>query len=158
MPYGQSFKLFLCSTPKLGTCLTERYPWVIFPDTAEGMVNDITYVWHGVPDHGPTGHDEDAGQPFMVRESRVHGQGATLRKTCQNRLDGRHLGRRYLLIDHVMQLVHRPQDAGLVFHHVLVQRRQVKPGGRRKSLVQRQRDFRPANVTQAQYIFFFPRK
>lgn len=111
------------------------------------MASSNTHVGHGVPEHRPAGHDRDAGQPFVVGERRVHGQGAALRETRQHRLGGRHFRRSDLVVHQVVQLVHGPHDARLVFHLVLVQRRQVEPRGGRETLVQRQRYLFPAGTT-----------
>jgi len=41
-----------------------------------------------MPDHRPAGHCQDGGEPFVVGESGIHCQGATLRKTGQHGLGG----------------------------------------------------------------------
>jgi len=103
-----------------------------------------TYIRQGVPEYRPAGHDHHGGQLFVVGESGIYCQGATLRETRQHGLGGRHFGRSDLLVDDVMQLVHGPHDARLVFCFVLVQRRQVKPRSRQETFVQRKWNFLPA--------------
>lgn len=103
----------------------------------------------------PAGHDQDAGELFVKRERGVYGQGASLREAAQQNFGGRHFGPGYLVVDEVVQLVHRSHYARLVFHFVLVHRRQVEPRGRREPFVQRQRYFFPANFTPLPKRRFF---
>lgn len=93
-----------------------------------------THVRHSVPNDWPTRHNKDTGEFFVIGQCRVHGQGTALWETGQYSFGRRHFRWRYLFVNDVVQLIDGSHDARLILQLVLIQRHQIKPGGRWEAL------------------------